>query len=218
MVAPDPAPIRPSAPFSANRRDVLAGAALFALAIGLPTLAAHQIALPADETPTPTEEAVLRRVCDIVVPATDTPGALAVGVPAFVALALAHGLEGSRAPMADAPAGAPLRADGSLRHLTWLVQALMQAGGGAFLTLPPARQVALVTALDAAAFPPGPPPANPSPWVTLKALILDGYYGSEVGASQELQYNLVPGRWDPDIPLEPGARAYSSDWTAVDFG
>ena len=29
---------------------------------------------------------------------------------------------------------------------------------------------------------------------------------------------LVPGRWDPDLPLKPTDRAFSSDWTAVDFG
>lgn len=201
-----------------NRREFHAGAALFVLALGLPAAAAGTLRLAPGETPTPTEMAVLRRVCQIVIPATDTPGAAEVGAPAFVALALAHGLEGSRLPMAAPPAGAPLRPDGSLRHLTWLVAELTRRGGGTFLSLPAAQQVALVTALDAEAFPPGPPPAVPAPWATLKALILDGYYGSEAGASQELQYNLVPGRWDPDIALEPGARAFSSDWTAVEFG
>jgi hypothetical protein len=51
-----------------------------------------------------------------------------------------------------------------------------------------------------------------------QGLILTGYYSSEAGASKELQYNLIPGRWDADIPLKPGDRAYSSDWTAVEFG
>ena len=52
----------------------------------------------------------------------------------------------------------------------------------------------------------------------IKALILTGYYTSEVGASRELQYELVPGRWDPNLPLPAHNRSWSSDWTAVDFG
>ncbi len=55
-------------------------------------------------------------------------------------------------------------------------------------------------------------------WRTLKALLLIGYYTSEVGASQELRYDLVPARFDPDVPLQPRDRAWSSDWTGVKFG
>ena len=54
-------------------------------------------------------------------------------------------------------------------------------------------------------------------WPRLKGLILIGYYTSEIGASQELRYILVPGHFDPDVPLEPGDRAWSSDWTGVKF-
>ena len=56
------------------------------------------------------------------------------------------------------------------------------------------------------------------PWRTIKTLILTGYYTSEVGASQELRFELVPGRWDPALPVTAETRACSSDWTAVDFG
>jgi hypothetical protein len=34
---------------------------------------------------------------------------------------------------------------------------------------------------------------------------------------QELQYNLVPGRWDPDVPVKPGDRGSSSDWVGQTF-
>ena len=49
------------------------------------------------------------------------------------------------------------------------------------------------------------------------ALILTAYYTSETGGSRELQYELVPGKWEPDLPFVPGSRAWSSDWTAVEF-
>ena len=61
--------------------------------------------------------------------------------------------------------------------------------------------------LDARAFA-RPVDATLSPalqqWPTIKGLILIGYYTSEIGASQELRYVLVPGRFDPDVKLEPG--------------
>jgi hypothetical protein len=47
------------------------------------------------------------------------------------------------------------------------------------------------------------------PWHTIKNLILIGYYTSEVGGSQELQYELVPTRFDPDLPMTSATRAYS---------
>ncbi|HZU64214.1 MAG TPA: gluconate 2-dehydrogenase subunit 3 family protein, partial [Novosphingobium sp.] len=141
-------------------------------------------------------------------------------------LALAHGLEGTRAPLAAPPpatkAPLPLRADGSPRYLAWL-EAELDARAGGFLAASAAARQAALAALDAESFPPGPPlgpPAafGPNPWCKVKALILTGYYTSEEGAARELQYQLIPGRFDPDAPLHPGDRAWSSDWTAVDFG
>jgi len=107
------------------------------------------------------------------------------------------------------------RPDGSLRYLDWLEDELDRRGGGDFPAARPAVQEAALRGLDTDAFADS---AGGHPWRTIKALILTGYYTSEIGGSKELNYELVPGRWDPDVPLKPGAHAYSSDWTAVDFG
>lgn len=203
-----------------NRREMLAGGALLALALGVPASAAQLAAkLSTGDTPSARQQALLRDVCQLVLPRTGTPGAGEVGTGAFVALALAHGLEGTRKPVAGGnPQGLPLRADGSLDRVLWLERELDRAAGGDFLKAPAAQRLKLLTALDAAAFPPGPPQANPSPWQAIKSLIVTGYYTSETGGSKELRYELIPGRWDNDIPLTPGYRAWSSDWTAVEFG
>jgi hypothetical protein len=170
------------------RRDVLGGAALLALVLGLPAVASA--ALP------PRRLMLMRQICGLVIPRSDTAGAGEGGVAEFVLLAADHGLEGA----------AP-------DHIAWLETALDQAAGGDFTAQPAARQADLLAALDRAAF-----AAATSPWRPIKALILTGYYTSETGASHELHYELVPGRFDPDLPLHPGDRAWSSDWTAVDFG
>ena len=40
-----------------------------------------------------------------------------------------------------------------------------------------------------------------------KWLVLVGYYHSEVGATQELRYELVPGAWRSCLPLSEVGRA-----------
>jgi hypothetical protein len=191
-----------------SRREFGAGAMLLGLVLGVSP--AHVLAV---EAPSRRTLALLSEVSQLVIPHTDTPGAGDVGTGAFVALALAHGLNDTRKPLVDPAPGLPLRADGSLHYDVWLDGELSRRAGGDFLAQPPARRAQILAALDAEAFASGK-----SPWIKLKALILTGYYTSEVGGSKELQYELVPGRFDVDLPVHPGDRAWSSDWTAVEFG
>ena len=167
---------------------------------------------------------LVSRVCDLTIPTTDTPGALAAGVPDFVSLAVAKGIDGTTADMVGL-----------------LGIELSARAGGPFTTVPAVRQGAALARLDreALAASPisegargrgaddqagaisGPAAAMPAPnlvWPKIKGLILMGYYTSDIGGSRELTYELVPGRWDANIPLKPGDRALSNDWTAVRFG
>lgn len=197
-----------------NRREFVSAAALLGLALGAPGCVTATALDPAD-APDDRQLAMLAAVAQIVLPRTDTPGAGDAGVGAFVALALAHGVDGTRAPLNPAaravvPA-ALLRADGSLRYVDWLDGQL----GANWLDQTEAARLATVAALDAAAFAAG---GETNPWRKLKALILTGYYTSREGGAQELQYAAIPGRFDPRVPVGPDARGYSSDWTGVDFG
>lgn len=195
----------------------MGGAALLALALGIPAAAVRLSDLPDEDAPSDRQRSLLREVSQLVIPRTDTPGAGDVGTGDFLALALAHGLSGSRAPVASAAMPnlmRHLRPDGSLRHVDWLEHELDRRAGGDFLA-PKADRVRALTALDAEAYAQG---ADDHPWRTIKTLVLTGYYTSEAGGSRELRYELVPGRWDPDLPATPQTRAFSSDWTAVDFG
>lgn len=201
-----------------DRRDFLAGATLLALLTGLPLAACKPSGPEADAPPSEAQRKLLTGVSQLVLPHTATAGAGELGVGDFVILALAHGLEKSRTPL---PENAPpeldkyRRADGSLDHVAWLEAELNRRAGGDWLAAPAAGQIASLTALDGDAFAEG---VKDHPWRTVKGLILTGYYTSEVGGSQELRFELVPGRYDPDLPVSPATRAYSSDWTAVDFG
>ena len=195
-----------------NRRSFLGAAALVAVQAAVPGGTAVLKQLDPKDAPSPRRRKLMRLVADHVIPATDTTGAGAVGAGEFVLVALAHGLEGTRRPPAADPSFAPnLRADGSLDHAAWLEGKL----GPNWLALPAPQQHEQLAALDAASFK-GDPAA--APWRAIKGLILTGYYTSEVGGSKELNYELVPGRFDPKVQVTPETRAYSSDWTAVDFG
>lgn len=205
-----------------NRREFFGAAWLLALAIGLPSAGAALSSLDDRDAPTDRQRQMMRHVADAVIPRTDTASAGDVGAGDFAILALAHGLEGTRDVAASGVVGADLpgaaRPDGSLDFVRWLEMTLDRAAGGDWLNLPPQARIDILTKLDGESFPPGPPPENPSPWRAIKGLVLTGYYTSETGGSEELRFDLVPGRYEGDIPLSPDDRAWSSDWTAVEFG
>jgi hypothetical protein len=139
---------------------------------------------------------MLQIVGEILIPATDTAGAGAAEVAAFATLAVGHGVRGAPPDLLDR-----------------LLAELDRQIGAAFLLAPFAAQKSTLEALDAATYAPGAP--GGSAWPLAKTLILIGYYTSEVGGSQELEYDLVPGRFDADIPVGKDTRALSNDWSGV---
>ena len=181
-----------------TRRRLLVGTAAGLSAAALGVRPAFSSADPA--------QALVSRLCDIVMPDTDTPGARAAGVPAFLPLALSHGLFGGDAD--------------TLGNLTKQLDA---SAGGGFLLADTATQLAIVTALDHATFSRDPSPAAPLPaqgttvasdvkpaqpdtqtqklWRIVKSGIITSFYTSESGGSRTLAYDLVPGRYDSDIAL-----------------
>ena len=142
-------------------------------------------------------------ICDLVIPDTSVPGAVKAGVPDFITLAATHGMKGAKA-----------------EQITGFEALLNQHSGSVFVSLKEQEQKAALTALDAAAFshPRGVPmPEVLAAWKALKALIVVGYFTSEIGASQALRYVLVPGRFNPDVPLSDNPKAFSTDWTGVKY-
>lgn len=202
-----------------SRREFGGAAALLALALGIPIAGVMLSDFDESEAPTERQSELLREVAQLVIPRTDTPGAGDVGTGAFVALALAHGLDGTRRPAASSemPWSIPeyQRPDGSLKYISWLEGALDRKANGDWLRRNDTERKEILSALDAQAYAEG---ADAHPWRKLKGLILTGYYTSEAGGSQELLYEPVPGRFDPRVPQREDTRAYSNDWTAVEFG
>ncbi|CAN5153306.1 hypothetical protein BH10PSE12_BH10PSE12_17630 [soil metagenome] len=132
----------------------------------------------------------------ILLPASATPGAGNSANADFVARAVNAGLMGVPADALDK-----------------LAAELDKRAGGEFLKRPPAEQTRIIEELDKATFMAGAP--RPAPWFPTKALILMSYYTSEAGMSQELRYELAPGRYDPDLIIDKSWRPLSNDWIGV---
>lgn len=202
-----------------SRRAFLGAASLLALAIGVPSAGAVLSDLDDEEAPSERQMALMREVAQLVIPATDTPGAGDVGAGEFVILALAHGLDDTRDPAASAETPWALphhrRSDGTLKFVDWLENTLDRAASGDWLRTATQARVDSLSALDREAFAEG---ADGHPWRKIKSLILTGYYTSQAGGSEELRYVPVSGRFEPKVPITPETRAISNDWTSVEFG
>ena len=138
--------------------------------------------------------ALLEQVTEVIIPVTDTPGAIGAGVPVFIRdLLLNWGSEQSRAEIVQV-----LEA---IEQRTW------SKHGSGFLELPDSQRLELMRAYDEQSVT-GHDPA----YRKFKQLVLLGYYHSEIGATQELRFELVPGAWRSCLPLNEVGRA-SAFWT-----
>lgn len=140
-------------------------------------------------------EKLIRVLADLSIPETDTPGAGTADTAAFIVKAADAGSLQTTAESLAATAGE-----------------LDRRSPSRFLSLSRPRQLEILVELDADVY---AGKAKGTGWGSIKTLILAAYYTSEAGASQELVYELVPGRFDADIPLSARPVPLANDWTAV---
>jgi gluconate 2-dehydrogenase gamma chain len=175
--------------FALDRRALMRSAILLVggvAAAGMPDVAFAQTA-PAFFTAE--ERAVLDAYCGTMIPKTDTPGASEAGVPAFI-----DGM------MTNWAANRTRRQFKTA--LTGIDAAATAAKGKGFAALSPAERLEVLTAHDLAQV------GDPG-YRRLKELTLTGYYLSEIGATQELRYELAPGVWEPKTAITPETRAWA---------
>lgn len=202
-----------------GRRQALRLLGLIGVGAALPTVAGSAPSLaPGPVVPEPVRtspvffpEADYRLLCrlvDLIIPPTDTAGAVQAGVPPFIDAALASGngaqlgeMSGSSDVFAD---NAPvLFADG----LRWIQDQARSKHGRGFLELEEARQAALLETLftEAEADPNSPGRAHHF-LRALKDLTATAYYTSEPGLMRELGYKgntprmAFKAECDPRIP------------------
>jgi hypothetical protein len=179
-----------------RRQALLRLGALCGLALSGDVLAA--VTAPKTAAPewmSPHELALTGVLADLIIPRTDTPGALDVGAHATIDHLLAV--------CALEPEQTAFRA-GLAR-----VDAAAQAQAGKrFAELPAARQTALLHALDIGAAP--FTPADQRFFHQLKGYVAFAYYTSEAGATRELAYLPIPGGYKGNVKVTPSTRTWAT--------
>jgi len=119
--------------------------------------------------------ATISRIVDLIIPATDTPGALAAGVPAYVDLVIARNTDQQL-----------VTADG----LRWLDAEATRAGSKKFLDLTEKQQLSILEPLCELADKTNGLARGRSVqfFALIKSLTADGYYTSRQGLRDELEY------------------------------
>lgn len=131
------------------------------------------------------ELALISRVSELIIPRTETPGALDVNVPGY--------LDGLMTDWANEETRRNHR-----RDLTLLNEDLGRLAGGEYVDADDASAEQALTELDADAFNGN---NNLRGYRTLKGYITRAYFATEDGALQELKWVSVPGRWDPSVDI-----------------
>ncbi len=146
-------------------------------------------------------------IADTIIPNTDTPGAVEAGVPKFIELMFADWMRDDErqafsANLIDVDNSAQQMFEEdfvncSVEEQTEILQAIEQIDGDhSWYELGN-----LENAFSAGA-----------PFIAqIKELTVVGYFMSEVGATQVLRFNHVPGRFDGDTPLD----LHDNAWTPV---
>jgi hypothetical protein len=209
-------------PLSMNRRETALTFGALWTTLVLPAGAAAQGAPTLAWTPkalTPAQARTLDAVAELIMPATDTPGAREAGVPQFVDRAV-----GAWCTPADA---ATIR--GGLDRIEADAQA---EHGKGFPALSPAQQTALLERYDAEGRGPRTPaaaigrgetetglsnqprsavapPKGPPFFPVLKDLVTVGYFTSQLGATKAVRYDPVPGAYRGCVPLKEIGRAWA---------
>lgn len=156
---------------------------------------------------TPAQEAILAEVVETIIPTTDTPGAKAAGVAPFILKLLAD-------------CNPKPHSDYILQTLTQLdADAKAQFGAG-FAETTPANRIALLKKYEQKAKDENdafqamvkswnlPKGVRVSPFFpALKSMTITGYFTSEVGCKQAMQYNQIPGRYEV-IEYKKGDKAW----------
>ena len=182
-----------------SRREAMChlAAMLGATVVG-PRLAAASFDLEQTGVFSAADLALLDEVGETILPATDVPGAKAVGIGRFLAMMIT-----------DCYTAAEQQAlrDG-VRQLS---SGYSQRFGGDFMTGSAVNRTAYLNDLDREqrAFHQNlAADAQPHYFRVLKELTILGYFSSEIGATRALRYAEVPGGYDGNAPYTRGQRAW----------
>jgi hypothetical protein len=140
---------------------------------------------------------LVRALGEIIIPTTDTPGAITAGVHDFINHYAAY-------------CASKTEQQQLLTTLARIQSAAKSEFKQAFLTLTKAQQLQLLNAMEQAQN--GFSKTDRDGLKQLKALVVFGYYTAEPGATQELAYLAIPGGYKGNFKLKEIGRAWALDF------
>ena len=149
------------------------------------------------------QRARLERAADLILPETDTPGALQAGVPDFVEMMISEYYYEDECQVI-------------LDGLDELERASLERTGAGFVTAPEDVQIEILTVLSKtgdeilrsqganpmARFMGGPPAPPPAFFQSLRELIALGYTTSEVAARHVVEFSPFHADFEPCAPID----------------
>ncbi|GAB3023195.1 gluconate 2-dehydrogenase subunit 3 family protein [Spirosoma pulveris] len=133
------------------------------------------------------QQTLIADLADVIIPATDTPGAKAAGVGEFIEYIMGH-------------CSATSQQDAFRQGLQQTDALSRSAFGKSFSELNRSQQTEIVTQLTQ---------QQKSFFLTLRELTIVGYFTSETGATKALDYVSIPGRFQGDIPMKAGQKTWA---------
>src|SRR6478735_8607557 len=182
-----------------DRRDLLAGtAALFGAELVAPLARALAAEMPAGFSPsraalTSDQRSLVAAISERIIPTTDTPGAIAAGVPAYIEMMLADWYE-------------PTDRNEFMTGLGVLEGNARVQFNRPFAGLAPEEQDLVLTQAMTGRI----SGLAGNFFEHCRQLTITGYYTSEVGCKQERVYLPVPGHYDGKYPYAQVRRVFSS--------
>lgn len=150
------------------------------------------------------QESTIAEMADAIIPDTDTPGAKAAGVGPFIVMMIKDCYpENTQKAF--------------IEGIDEVQKRSQTAYNKSFISLPAADRLILLKKIEQDAedqktktTADKTPADSPHFFKLFKELALLGYFTSEIGATQALNYVAIPGRYDSCIPLQKGQKAWAT--------
>lgn len=153
----------------------------------------NEISTPNNVLFSPKEFEILSAIADTLIPNTDTPGAISAGVPAFIDSMMNNWASSEQR----------LNFRNSLRKIHESLNII----AGDFVKANYKTRFHALNTFDKEIFSDGGD--DNYGYKFIKEIIVDVYYKSEIGASEELIYDANPGVWKPCVPFSQVGRSWA---------
>lgn len=148
----------------------------------------------------PSDIAYLDEIAETIIPTTNTPGAKAAGVGTFMTVMVKDCYDETNQKI-------------FLEGMKKLDEACRKMHDTSFMEATAEQRKALLITLDneQKEYARNKKHEDPAHYFSqMKQLTLLGYFTSEIGATQALRYEAVPGRYDGNMPYKKGDRAWAT--------